>query len=204
MTPRPNEIYRHFKGNLYKIITIAKHSETEESMVVYQALYGDFPVYVRPLDMFVSKVDREKYPDVKQELRFEKVKAILDAVSEASFSVNEETNTVAPFSVDEDMNLEASFSTDEEMNSVVPSRADEDLELDDDAAVDPLVMEFLEAETIAERKNILQALHHRITEDMIYTLALALDVVIDEGDLEDRYRQLMVCLNTIEKYEIER
>ncbi len=75
MVPQANEIYRHFKGNQYKIITLAKDSETGESMVVYQALYGENETYVRPLDMFMSAVDKDKYPDATQEMRFEKVEA---------------------------------------------------------------------------------------------------------------------------------
>lgn len=202
MTIRPNEIYRHFKGNLYKIITIANHSETEEKMVVYQALYGEFPVYVRPLDMFMSKVDREKYPDVIQEYRFEKIEQIIDGIFPGErYTVIDDT-----LDINSDGNSRKNDTTDLEMSleSDVKTEVEVEPEFDDEVTVDPMVMEFLEAETIAERKNILQALHHRITEDMIYTLALALDIVIDEGDLEDRYRQLMVCLNTIEKYEIER
>ena len=73
--PKKGELYRHFKGNLYEVIVIARDSETLEEMVVYKEMDGD-AVYVRPLRMFVSKVDREKYPDVLQEYRFEHIQRI--------------------------------------------------------------------------------------------------------------------------------
>ena len=70
---KENDIVRHFKGKFYTIKGVAWHSETGEKYMVYRANYDDCKLYVRPYDMFMEKVDKEKYPDVQQEYRFELV-----------------------------------------------------------------------------------------------------------------------------------
>ena len=79
------DIVRHFKYEtlrkelketntyLYKVLNFAKHTETGDELVIYQALYTPFAVYARPYDMFMGKVDKNKYPDIKQEYRLETV-----------------------------------------------------------------------------------------------------------------------------------
>ena len=67
--PQAGEIYQHFKGKLYRIVALATHTETGEQLVIYQALYGEFQVFARPLFMFLEKVDAKKYK--KSRFRFD-------------------------------------------------------------------------------------------------------------------------------------
>lgn len=75
------KLVKHFKGNFYLVLGTVTNTETDEEMVLYKAMYGKCKKYVRPIDSFLSKVDTEKYPDVKQEYRFEFID-LLDATAE--------------------------------------------------------------------------------------------------------------------------
>lgn len=70
---KEKSIYRHFKGNLYFVENVAMHTETGEKVVIYRSLYEDCKLFTRPIDMFLSEVDHDKYPDVKQKYRFEEI-----------------------------------------------------------------------------------------------------------------------------------
>ena len=188
--PRAQEIYRHFKGNLYQIVTVAEHTETGEALVVYQALYGEFKVYARPLSMFCSKVDKEKYPDATQEFRFE-----LQSFVKESVEQTETVEAIAVMQEDESEDVIKEVAGQE----MVQGAAEDEL-----AELDPMLLAFLDAETYAEKLNILTSIHHKITDDMITTMAIACDIEIGEGDLENRFVQLKNCLLTLDKYEITR
>lgn len=193
--PRAQEIYRHFKGNLYQVQAVAEHTETGEQLVIYQALYGDFKVYARPLDMFTGLVDREKYPDADQVFRFQlqgpeagrQTAQIRDNPATVSLSEKE--------SAGERENADAPDLTAEGVSEMWET---------EEPAIDPLVLEFLDARTYEQRLNVLAALHHRITNEMITTMSLCCDIEVEGDDVEQRYEELKQCLMMKERFEIKR
>ena len=185
--PKPQEMYRHFKGDIYQIRCLAKHSETGETMVVYQAMYDTFQIYVRPLSMFMEEVDHSKYPDVNQRYRFELLQDMDDISSESE--------------PQDCLQTEAPRQTEALAQTELPVQT---AESDEQVHIDPLVMEFLDADTYEQRLNILAALRDRVTDDMINTMAVAVDLEIKDGEIGARYDELKSCLLTFEKYECNR
>ena len=193
--PQPQEIYRHFKGNLYQIITIAKHSETRQDLVVYQALYGDFAVYCRPLEMFTSEVDHVKYPDVVQKYRFE--------------LINREKTQIENRNVEEQVKTSHKADTvQNKENNPIPYSGnimDKTVEQEaEDLHMNPLVVKYLDADSAAERINIVNQLRSIITDDMIDIMAMAVDVEVNPGEIDARFDELKECLTTMEKFETNR
>lgn len=187
-TPKPGELYRHFKNKLYQIITVAQHSETGEKLVIYQALYGDFKTYARPLDMFVSKVDHEKYPDAGQVYRFEKVEPEQKAESEQKVEPEQKAVT---------QQKDGCGNTDSYAGSQEISQENND----NAEQINPGLLEFLDAETFDEKYNVLVSMRDNIDDKLIDDIAVVMDVVIPEGKLMDRYDDLKNTIRTRQRYE---
>lgn len=192
--PAAGEIYRHFKNKLYQIVAIAIHSETREELVIYQGLYGDYQVYARPLEMFVSEVDHEKYPQVTQKYRFEKVERN---------TLAEKSAEAVPFSVkavEEKQEPPAAVEAVVDDGTVAERNGEET----PDSAADPRLLAFLDAETYEEKYRVIKSLENDITDRLVNDFAVVLDVVIPEGDLQNRYMQLKQCVATMCRYETTR
>lgn len=195
--PLPGEKYLHFKNKLYQVIAVAKHSETMEPYVVYQALYGDFGVYIRPYDMFVSEVDHEKYPQVTQKYRF----AYVDHTKNETIRTERAEHKKIPVNqnVEQQENVPdvtAAVSTAELQEQNMVQR-----ESDVEEQINPWLLRFLDTDTMEEKYQIVCDIKNDITDRLIDDLAVAVDVVIPEGKLSDRYEQLKYCIRTRQKYE---
>lgn len=167
--PVVGETYKHFKEKNYKIIAIAHHSETGEELVIYQALYGDGMVCARPLPMFVSEVDHEKYPEVKQKYRFEKIAdAPVDGLKVAPLEGMQEEPKEKPLS---------QMSAEEKM------------------------MAFFDEDDLEARYQILLAMREDVTNTMIDNMAVVMDLVIPDGNIQNRYDDLKRAIQTKQRYE---
>ena len=197
--PKPGEIYRHFKNKLYQIVAIARHSETKELLVIYQALYEDFGVYARPLEMFISEVDHEKYPEVTQQYRFELIRsADFQQEQQMKELVGGETvvNAEPVINAETVVNAEPVADAKSVASSVPCDRGDSAEELPD-----PRLLAFLDADTMEEKYNLLVSIGNNITDKLIDDMAVVMDVVIPEGDVLERFAQLKYAIRTRQRYE---
>lgn len=193
------DIYRHFKNKLYQIVAIAYHSETREKYVVYQALYGDFKTYIRPYDMFMSEVDHVKYPDVKQKYRFEKV--VLDEegiVSRCEGSDDRKQEATEENYAGETLSIAGQTG---KASDVMQDTADDESETN---GVNPYLLEFLDKDSSKDRIEYINMIKNKVDNRLISDIAAALDITIEDGAPDDRFRQLITCLQTMARFECGR
>ena len=203
-TPRPQEIYRHFKGRLYQVLTLARHSETGEVLVVYQALYGDYAAFARPLSMFCSEVDAVKYPGAMQKERFQLWKGSEEAhalfAGESPVTGNRETRAKQP---EEDretraMQPDGIFSQKEKPAEPSVQVAEEEVQLD------PRLLRFLDANRMEEKMEILDSMQGDVTDEMIDIMAISLDTEIVSGEASERIAALRETIQMRLRFESSR
>mgnify|MGYP005857955141 FL=1 len=205
-TVNAGEFYKHFKGQLYQVRALAENSEDNTPMVVYQAMYTPFKIWVRPLSTFLEKLDKEKYPDAAQEYRFERI--ILDdrqnteaaepdiVQSEKSAAV---TNTIHP--------EEAITVSDEEItDALLSGQVERKLsgKISDNQLAAKGLMIFLDAENYHDKRHIFSSLEPYLNDTMLNNIAVTLDLVLDEGSKEQHFETILNCLETHEHYECNR
>lgn len=191
---RQGQFYRHFKGGLYQVMAIATNSETKEKMVVYQALYGDYGIYVRPYDMFASEVDHEKYPQVKQVYRFTQVHP--EEMEEESDKVEVPDLTLE---LDESMEPEQPAVEEEpkKMSEDQPAQEKQDVS----GGINPILLEFLDADTLEEKMHIMTFYRNQMDEALLNSIAISLDLVVDKKGLQETYDEIMNCLSMMKHFE---
>ena len=190
--PQAGEIYQHFKGKLYRIVALATHTETGEQLVIYQALYGEFQVFARPLSMFLEKVDAKKYPDAAGKDRFMRIPmAEAAAVPQPVPAPSENPVEPRPAAMPSESTVESRAVAASSENSVEPQP-------------DPGLLAFLEADSYEEKLEVFASLEGKVDLHMLNAIAASLDLELSEGSLEEQYDTLKSCLMTLERYECNR
>lgn len=226
MEPKAFEVYRHFKGNLYQVITLAEEEETGNKLVIYQGLYAPFKVYARPLSAFLERLDRTKYPNVTQEYRFERVAQTESLQTESvqaepvrRESLQEDSAQVKMLQPEKEpakrlvVNLsDEKLSESQGLDAFppIPSETSEDIpaahEKDISAGgVNPDLLLFLDAREPEEKLDALFRIKDRLTPDMMTVLELSQGMEPQETwPLEDRYKHIKNNIITKQKYEQKR
>lgn len=190
--PQAGEIYQHFKGKLYRIVALATHTETGEQLVIYQALYGEFQVFARPLSMFLEKVDAKKYPDAAGKDRFMRIPMAEAAAVPQPVPAPSE-NPVEP--------RPAAMPSE---NPVEPRPAAASSESPVEPQPDPGLLAFLDADSYEEKLEVFASLEGKVDLHMLNAIAASLDLELSKGSLEEQYDTLKSCLMTLERYECNR
>lgn len=207
--PKAGDFYLHFKNRLYQIRTLAIDAETKETLVIYQALYGDFEVFSRPLRVFLSKVEKEKFPEATQEERYRYLspeefiswKASTKESDKASILQESKIDIVSPIQ-DESMTEKQKDQTKQEPSYESPAKARETYRFID--ATPKTLTDFLDADTDTKRLEILHQMRTYIDDFTIDSIAVSLDYVPNGDSIEERYHSICKYLDMKINYESKR
>ena len=202
--PQAGEIYQHFKGKLYRIVTLATHTETGEQLVIYQALYGEFQVFARPLSMFLEKVDAKKYPDAAGKDRFMRIPMAEAAVPQPAAPPSENPVEPRPAAMSSENPVESRPAAMPSENPVESRPAAASSESPVEPQPDPGLLAFLDADSYEEKLEVFASLEGKADLHLLNAIAASLDLELSEGSLEEQYDTLKNCLMTLERYECNR
>ena len=212
--PKPLQVYKHFKGTYYQVLTVAKHSETGEMFVIYKALFGSDEVYARPLDMFLSEVDHDKYPEVSQKWRF----ALATGQNKGAKSPAPDKGTPGREDADKDADIGTDTDADEDTDtdtetdtvsgtdtvtedaSYLDTEGEEETVPADDGFLD----RFLDADTYEEKLDVFTDMWKTIDESNIDNVATIMDLNLTGETLEEKYKEILSHLKMRARYESSR
>lgn len=191
--PKEYQIYRHFRGTYYQVLAVAKHTETEEMLVVYRSLYEPEKVFARPLEMFMGEVSQKPYPDTQKRYRFELVtgKETEQQVKNSAVKVCEED-----VSEKSETKLKTKLT-----EKIISDSIYEDY---DDFVIDAELEKFLDEKSYEKKLERLVYLKNKADDEMLNTIAMSLDLELSKTSTEEKYAEILDCLKTLEKYECNR
>lgn len=178
------DIYRHFRGNFYQIVTVGKHADSLEEYVVYQALYGTFEVYIRSIQDFFVVLDKNQYQEAQQKYRFERV-------GKDELDLNK--NVI----VSDTKKEEVEVAKKEEENDEVERFIEES----DNKEGMRQFMKFLDAETYKEKLELFTKMQGKLDERILTNIAVSLDLVVDERNMEESCQIIIKNLEQRSKFE---
>lgn len=205
--PVAGEFYRHFKGNIYQIKSIATDSETGKKIVVYQAMYPPFGMWVRSLDMFMSETDHQKYPECNQQFRFEKV--VFDSQGNVHGAENEKLpeNVVIENVSEKIIGDSMEDISDEELKKIIINGQLEKIpegQISEDEISQRGFMMILDAESYHEKYQLFEGLEKYLDERLLSNIAVSFDIVLEDGTEKEHYDTILANLQTWDRFEDRR
>lgn len=190
------DVYRHFKGNRYEIVTLAQDAEDGSLQVVYKALYPPYLTFVRPYADFTEELDREKYPAATQIHRFEPEKGTLE--KEADKTVATPPGTVKK----EESAGKVIYPEREKEEPVYDQPLDEPVGME--GKINPMLLRFINCDEHDAKIAVLKEMRGKITEEMFAVMFMSMDVPMPDVSKDERYEILLKRLETLNEFDGKR